>query len=118
MPTVAAKIPTEFDEKCWKRYRLTVPLTPNSVRAIEGITASNQKNSAAMQNPSAKGTLTFIHLSKNKYCAVKTANLNNDIANIKACLFVVTLFSSLPYIENLRNHFIRIMAGIQDSKRK
>ena len=96
MPIVAPNIPTVFGEKLWNKYRLTVPRTPSSVRATDGITAITQKNNAAIKNPSARGTSTFIHRSKNKYCAVKTLNLSSDRHKTVICLPVVTLFNSLP----------------------
>src|ERR1019366_8120874 len=106
IPAVAANIPTLFDEKCLKRNKLTSPLKPSSVRAMEGITASIQKNNAAIQNPSAGGICTFIQFNKNKYCAVKIVKRSIDMHKMIICVLVVTLFNSLPYIANLLSHLI------------
>ena len=104
IPAVAARIPMVFDEKSPNMCKLTFPLMPNSVSAMEGTTAITQKNKAAMQNPSAKGSSTFIHLSKNKYCAVNMINLKTEMPSIFICSFVLMRFNSLPYTANLRSH--------------
>lgn len=69
---------------------------PSSVSAIDGITAITQKNKAAIQKPSASGTFTFIHLNKNKYCAVKIRQRSSDIPSTSNCRRVVTRVSNLP----------------------
>ena len=118
IPIVAARMPWVFDEKWRNKIKPTFMREANPVKAIDGIIAIIQKNNPDMQKPSASGISTFIHLSKNKYCAVKMATRTMDIPNIMICHFAVTLFSSRPYNANLFNHFILSRAGSQDSKRQ
>ena len=50
MPVVATKMLAGLAVNGLKRNKPAVPLIPSSVRAMEGITAINQKNRAERQN--------------------------------------------------------------------
>ena len=104
IPAVAARIPMVSAEKCLKMYMLTLPLMPSSVSAMDGITAMTQKNKAPIQKPSTSGSCTFIHLSKNKYCAVKMTNLRKEMKSTIISSRVVMRLSSLLYTINLLSH--------------
>ncbi len=117
-PTVADNIPIALALKVANKYNPTCPLMPSSARAMEGTTAIVQKNNAERKNPSTGGTITFIHLSKTKYCTVKTAKRSIDMKRIVNCSFAVKRISSWPYILYFCNHFILLNKGNQLSNRQ